>query len=76
MAPLLAVGLGTLSWLVAVVLMAALLCGGLLLLHACVHWSWPKEVSPSVDSAPTVPADRVADDGPDRARNPARGRWL
>jgi hypothetical protein len=56
-APLLAVSLGTLSWLAAVVIMAALLLGGMLLLNALVQWYWPQEVSQSVDSAPTVPAD-------------------
>ena len=37
MAPVLAVGFGMLSWLAAVVIMAALLYGGLPLLHALMH---------------------------------------
>jgi hypothetical protein len=41
MAPVLAVSIGTLSWLAAVVLMAVLLFGGMLLLNTCVHWYWP-----------------------------------
>ena len=60
MPPLLAAGMGTLSWLAAVVIMAALLFGGLLLLHALVHRYGPQEVRQSVDSASTGPADRAA----------------
>jgi hypothetical protein len=56
MAPLLAIGLGTLSWLAAVLIMAALLLGCMLLLNALVQWYWPQEVSPSQDNALTVPA--------------------
>jgi hypothetical protein len=37
MAPLLAIGLGTLSWLAAVVIVAVLFFGGLLLFHALVQ---------------------------------------
>jgi hypothetical protein len=60
MTPLLAVGTGTLTWLVAVVVMAALLFGGLLLLNALVQRYWPQEVSQAVDNAPAVPADLAA----------------
>jgi hypothetical protein len=60
MAPLLAIGLGTLSWLTAVVIMAALLLGGMLLLNALVQRYWQQEVSPPLDNVPTVPADLVA----------------
>jgi len=60
MAPLLAIGLGTLSWLVAVLIMAALLLGCMLLLNALMQWYWPQEISPSLDNVPTVPADLVA----------------
>jgi hypothetical protein len=60
LAPLLAGGLGILSWLAAVVLMAALLFGGMLLLNALVQWYWPQEVTQSVDSALAVPADLAA----------------
>jgi hypothetical protein len=60
MAPLLAIGLGTLSWLAAVLIMAALLLGCMLLLNALVQWYWPQEISPSLDNVPTVPADLVA----------------
>jgi hypothetical protein len=42
-APLLAIGIGVLSWLVAVVIVAALLLGGLLLLKALVHQYWPQD---------------------------------
>jgi hypothetical protein len=60
MAPLLAIGLGTLSWLAAVLIMAALLLGCMLLLNALMQWYWPQESSPSPDNVPTVPADLVA----------------
>ena len=60
MAPLLAIGLGTLSWLAAVLIMAALLLGCMLLLNALIQWYWPQEISPSLDNVPTVPADLVA----------------
>src|SRR5215510_6789323 len=59
MAPLLAIGIGILSWLAAVVIMAALLLGGLLLLNALVQRYWPRDVRPSLDSAPTIPAARA-----------------
>jgi hypothetical protein len=59
MPPLLAISIGILSWLAAVVIMAALLLGGLLLLNALVQRYWPPAVSPSRDSAPTVPAARA-----------------
>ena len=69
MAPLLAIGLGTLSWLAAVVIMTALLLGAMLLLNALVQWYWPQEVSPSLDNVPTVPAALVAAQGaPHKAR--------
>jgi hypothetical protein len=60
MPPLLVVGMGTLSWLAAVVIMAAVLFGGLLLLNALVQRYWPQEVHQSVHSASTGPADRAA----------------
>src|SRR5215831_15689653 len=60
MAPLLAIGLGTLSWLAAVLIMAALLLGCMLLLNALMQWYWPQEISLSLDNVPTVPADLVA----------------
>ena len=60
MAPLLAIGLGTLSWLAAVLIMAALLLGCMLLLNALMQWYWPQEISPSLDNVPTVPAALVA----------------
>jgi hypothetical protein len=59
MAPLLAISTGILSWLAAVVIMAALLLAGLLLLNALVQRYWPPAVSLSRDSAPTVPAARA-----------------
>ena len=69
MAPLLAIGLGTLSWLAAVLIMAALLLGCMLLLNALVQWYWPQEISPSLDNVPTVPADLVAaQEDPQKAR--------
>ena len=69
MAPLLAIGLGTLSWLAAVVIMAALLLGGMLLLNALVQWYWPQKISPSLDNVPTVPAALVAaQENPHKAR--------
>jgi hypothetical protein len=69
MAPLLAIGLGTLSWLTAVVIMAALLLGGMLLLNALVQRYWPQEVSPSLDNVPAVPTDLVAvQEAPHKAR--------
>ena len=69
MAPLLAIGLGTLSWLAAVLIMAALLLGCMLLLNALVQWYWPQEISPSLDNVPTVPADLVAaQEAPHKAR--------
>jgi hypothetical protein len=60
MAPLLAIGFGTLSWLAAVLIMAALLLGCMLLLNALVQWYWPQEVSPSLDNVLTVPDGLVA----------------
>ena len=45
MAPLLAVSIGTLSWLVAVVIIAAILLGGMVLLNALVQRYWPQDVS-------------------------------
>ena len=69
MAPLLAIGLGTLSWLAAVLIMAALLLGCMLLLNALMQWYWPQEISPSLDNVPTVPADLVAvQEEPHKAR--------
>jgi hypothetical protein len=69
MAPLLAIGLGTLSWLAAVLIMAALLLGCMLLLNALMQWYWPQEISPSLDNVPTVPADLVAvQEDPHKAR--------
>ena len=69
MAPLLAIGLGTLSWLTAVLIMAALLLGGMLLLKALVQRYWPQEISPSLDNVHTVPADLVAaQEDPQKAR--------
>jgi hypothetical protein len=69
MAPLLAIGMGILSWLAAVVIMAALLLGGLLLLNALVQRDWPQDVSSSLDSAPTIPAARaVGQDDQQRVR--------
>jgi hypothetical protein len=69
MAPLLAISVGTLSWLVAVAIMAALLLGGLLLLNALVQRYGPEAVSPSPDSTPTVSAARaVASEGQQRVR--------
>jgi hypothetical protein len=47
---LLAVGLGILSWLAAVILVAALLLGGLLLLNAFVQRYWPQDVRQPLDS--------------------------
>jgi len=60
MAPLLAIGLGTLSWLAAVLIMAALLLGCMLLLNALMQWYWPQAITPSLDNVPTVPTDLVA----------------
>src|SRR5262249_52267141 len=60
MAPLLAIGLGTLSWLVAVLIMAALLLWGMLVLNALVQRDWPQGITPALDHVPTVPADLVA----------------
>ena len=69
MAPLLAIGFGTLSWLAAVVIMAALLLGGMLLLNALVQRYWPQEVNQSLDSAPSVPAARATvQEDPQKAR--------
>jgi hypothetical protein len=69
MAPLLAIGLGTLSWLAAVLIMAALLLGCMLLLNALVQWYWPQEIGPSLDNVPTVPVDLVAaQEDPQKAR--------
>jgi hypothetical protein len=69
MAPLLAIGLGTLSWLAAVLIMAALLLGCMLLLNALMQWYWPQEISPSLDNVPTVPAALVAvQEDPHKAR--------
>ena len=42
--PSLAVGIGMLSWLVAVVIVATLLLGGMLLLNALVQHYWPQDV--------------------------------
>jgi len=69
MAPLLAIGLGTLSWLAAVLIMAALLLGRMLLLNALVQWYWPQEIGPSLDNVRTVPVDLVAaQEDPQKAR--------
>lgn len=59
MAPLLAISVGILSWLAAVVIMAVLLLGGLLFLNALVQRYWQQDVSPSLDGAPTIPAARA-----------------
>ena len=68
MAPLLAIGLGTLSWLAAVLIMATLLLGCMLLLNTLMQWYWPQEISPSLDDVPTVPANLVAvQDDPHKA---------
>ena len=75
MAPLLAIGLGTLSWLAAVVIMAALLLGGMLLLNALVQRYWPQEISPSLDNVPTVPADLVAAQRLNGCRSERDKRW-
>jgi hypothetical protein len=40
-----AVSIGTLSWLVAVVISAAVLLGGMVLLNALVQRYWPQDVS-------------------------------
>jgi hypothetical protein len=45
MAPLLAVSIGTLSWLAAVVIIAAILLGGMVLLNALVQRYGPQDVS-------------------------------
>ena len=57
---LLAVGIGTLSWLVGVVIVAALLLGGILLFHTLVHQYWPQDVRQAPDSVPPVPTDVAA----------------
>jgi hypothetical protein len=51
-APLLAVGIGVLSWLGAVVIVAALLLWSMLLLNALVHQYWPQNVRQALDSVP------------------------
>jgi hypothetical protein len=57
---LLAVGIGTLSWLTGVVIVAALLLGALLLLDAFVQRYWPQDVRQALDSAPTATAAPAA----------------
>ena len=56
---LLAVSIGILSWLAGVVIVAALLLGGLLLLNALVQWCWPQDVRPSLDRVPTRPSAKA-----------------
>ena len=55
---LLSVGIGMLSWLVAMVIVAALLLGGMLLLNALVQQYWPQDVRQALDNA--LPATAVA----------------
>lgn len=53
---LLAVAIGTLSWLAAVVIVAAILLGVMLLLDALAQRYWPQDVRPSWDRIPTAAA--------------------
>jgi hypothetical protein len=51
-----------LSWLVAVVIVAPLLLGGMLLLNALVQHYWPQDVRQALDSVPPAPAAAAAAD--------------
>lgn len=53
---LLAVGVGILSWLAAVVIVAALLLGVMLLLNALAQRYWPQDVRQSPDRVPAATA--------------------
>jgi hypothetical protein len=70
---LLAVGIGTLSWLVAVVIVAALLLGGILLLNALVQQYWPQDGRQTLDSVPPETATAAAVAPEDQQRGSAVG---
>jgi hypothetical protein len=59
-APLLAVGIGILSWLGALIIVAALLFGGMLLLNTLVHQYWLQDVRQVLDSV--LPATAAPED--------------
>jgi hypothetical protein len=66
-----AVGLGTLSWLTAVIIVTALLLGGLLLLNALVQRYVPRHVSQARDSVPPATTAVPAAEQQDQQRVPA-----
>jgi CBS-domain-containing membrane protein len=57
---LLAVGVGILSWLAAVVIVTAILLGVLLLLNALAQRYWPQDIRQSLDSVHTATTSTAA----------------
>jgi CBS-domain-containing membrane protein len=70
---LLAVGVGILSWLAAVVIVTAILLGVMLLLNALAQRYWPQDVRQSLDSVHTATTTSTPAAQEDQQRGRAAG---